>query len=134
MRTVLSLRSADAQTAARLVRSLPQALCGSPTLSISKVLSVAFLALLVFGAGYLTAKWRFVYGQTWKLEESITVEAGAESGVLPAGTELHYQSRAHGEIDFYVFVRIPQDKATEMVSRVEVDAYYGIKRLRGDFD
>ena len=99
---------------------------------MAKIAGKVIILLVVFGAGYLAASWRSVYGSTWLLEEPIEISAGEEKGFLPKGTELHYQSMAHGEVDFYVFVRIPQEKAKEKTSKVEVDYYNGIKRLLGD--
>jgi len=94
------------------------------------------LALLIsFGGGYLLAGWNFVYSDTYILKEPITIMAGgSEAGVLPKGTELHYQSSAHNEVDFYVFVKLPLGKAKLKTEKVEVDTYFGINRLRGDFE
>jgi hypothetical protein len=92
------------------------------------------LLLIVFVAGYLASSWRFVYSGIYTLNEPVTIESGAELGVLPKGTELHYQSRAHGDVDFYVFVRMPHEKAMEKTTKIEADTYNGIKRLKGSFE
>jgi len=101
---------------------------------LAKIIGKVLILLLIFGVGYLVASWRFIYGSTWQLEEPIEISIGGNKGVLPKGTELHYQSMAHGEVDFYVFVRVPQERAKVKTTKVEVDTYNGIKRLRGDFE
>ncbi|AFU99836.2 hypothetical protein [Simiduia agarivorans] len=99
-----------------------------------KTIGTLFLFILFFVSGYLVASWNFVYGTTYVLTESIVLESGQAVGELPAGTELHYQSMAHGEIDYYVFVRMPLKKSMEIRKKVEVDTYNGIKRLKGGFE
>jgi len=99
--------------------------------------AIGFLIALAvsFGAGYFYSGLNFVYSDTYELLESIPIVAnGEEQGTLPKGTELHYQSSAHNEVDFYVFVRVSQEKAKSKTKKVEVDTYNGIKRLRGDFE
>lgn len=98
--------------------------------------AIGFIVALAisFGAGYLYSGWNFVYSTIYELQEDIPIVAnGKERGLLPKGTELHYQSSAHNEVDFYVFVKVPQEKAKAKTKKVEVDTYNGIKRLRGDF-
>ena len=100
-----------------------------------KAISFIFAIGVSFGAGYLYSVWNFVYSDTYELQENIQLVAnGEEQGVLPKGAELHYQSAAHNEVDFYVFVRLPQDKAMAITKKVKVDTYNGVKRLRGGFE
>ncbi len=99
---------------------------------MSKIIGKIFILLFVFVAGYLFASQRFVYGDTWVLMEPIEIMAGKEKGLLPKGAELHYQSMAHGEVDFYVFVRVPIEKAKKKTSKVEADTRNGITRLRSN--
>ena len=100
-----------------------------------KALGILLALAVSFGAGYFYSGWSFVYSETYELQESIPLVAnGKEQGLLPKGTELHYQSSAHNEVDFYVFVKVPQEKAKAITKRVEVDTYNGIKRLRGGFE
>lgn len=102
--------------------------------SMGKIIGIIFLLVVFFVSGYLVATWNFVYGTTYVLTESIVLESGQAVGELPAGTELHYQSMAHGEIDYYVFVRMPMKKSMEIREKIEVDTYHGIKRLKGGFE
>ncbi|GAB2188986.1 hypothetical protein MAH1_05930 [Sessilibacter sp. MAH1] len=99
-----------------------------------KVFVRLFVLILVFSIGYVTASWQFVNGSRFLLNEPIEIMVDGENGRLPKGTELHYQSMAHNEVDFYVFVRIPKEKAMLKTSRVNIDIENGIKRLRGDFE
>jgi len=95
-----------------------------------KALGLLVLLSIFFVAGYFTASWQFVYSDTYLANEAIRITSGNDSGVLPAGTELHYQSMAHGEVDFYAFIRIPHKEAMEKTQKVEVDTYNGVKRLQ----
>lgn len=95
-----------------------------------KVVGITILMVITFAAGYFTASWRFVYATTYVLSEPLSISSSQDSGVLPIGTELHYQSMAHGEVDFYAFVRIPKEDAIAKTKEVEVDTYNGIKRLK----
>jgi len=102
---------------------------------LTKVIGFIIALAVSFGAGYFYSGWNFVYSDTYELQEDIPIVAnGKEKGILPKGTELHYQSSAHNEVDFYVFVKVPQEKAEAKTKKVEVDTYGGIKRLRGDFE
>lgn len=102
---------------------------------MSKAFGFLLVLVVSFVAGYLFSGWNFVYSDTYELQESIPLLAnGKEQGLLPKGTELHYQSSAHNEVDFYVFVKLPQEKAKVIAKKVDVDTYNGIKRLRGGFE
>ncbi|MBN0989904.1 hypothetical protein [Amphritea pacifica] len=102
---------------------------------MSKAIWVILAIFISFGGGYLFASWNFIYSDTYVLKEPIAIVAdGTEAGVLPMGTELHYQSSAHNEVDFYVFVRVPLEKEKLKAEKIEVDTYNGIKRLKGDFE
>lgn len=102
---------------------------------MTKIIGATLALLVSFSGGYLLASWNFVYTDTYVLKEPIAIVAdGTESGVLPMGTEPHYQSSAHNEVDFYVFVRVPLEKAKIKAKKIEVDIYNGIKRLKGGFD
>lgn len=95
-----------------------------------KVIGITALVAITFAAGYFAANWRFVYSTTYVLNEPLTISSSQGSGVLPVGTELHYQSMAHGEVDFYAFIRIPREEAMAKTKEVEVDTYNGIRRLK----
>jgi len=100
-----------------------------------KILGLILAVLVSFGSGYITAGLSFVYSDTYELKEAIPIVAnGKGHGVLPKGSRLHYQSSAHNEVDFYVFVTVPFETSKIKTKKVEVDAYKGIKRLRGDFE
>lgn len=102
--------------------------------TLRKVIGITVLVAFAFVAGYLTASWRFVYSTTYVLNEPLAIKSSQGSGELPVGTELHYQSMAHGEIDFYAFIRVPQEEAMAKTKAVEVDTYNGIKRLKSSED
>jgi len=87
------------------------------------------LLIVVFISGYLVASWRFVYSTTYILNEPLIVSSSFGDGELPKGTALHYQSMAHGEVDFYAFIRIPRDEAMAKTQEAEVDTFNGILRL-----
>ena len=97
---------------------------------MGKVIGIAALVATIFISGYLTASWRFVYSTTYVLNEPLSVKSSQGSGVLPVGTELHYQSMAHDEVDFYAFIRIPREETMAKTNEVKVDTYNGIKRLK----
>ncbi|MCG7639834.1 MULTISPECIES: hypothetical protein [unclassified Alteromonas] len=97
---------------------------------MGKVIGITIFVVFVFVAGYLTASWRFVYSTTYVLTEPLSIKNSQGSGELPIGTELHYQSMAHGEVDFYTFIRVAREEAMAKTKEVEVDTYNGIKRLK----
>lgn len=102
---------------------------------MGKAIGILSALLISFVGGYLFANWHFFYEGIYVLNEPIPIVAnGVETGLLPKGSELHYQSSAHNEVDYYVFVRIPLEKAKLKTDKIEADTYNGIKRLRGDFE
>jgi hypothetical protein len=96
-----------------------------------RLISIGVLFLLIgAGIGYVVAQYRFGYPTPYELNGPLGIVWGAEVGSLPRGTHMNYRSAEHGEVEFYVVVRVPQQEAQLLLKRLPTDHYNGHRHLK----
>ena len=89
-----------------------------------RLILTATLCLLVgTGVGFFLSEYHFGRAAAYEPTRSLNVTSGTGSGVLPAGTYMSYRNAEHGEVEFYVFVRVPVEQMRAVLRPAAADRY-----------
>lgn len=101
---------------------------------LKRWISYLSVGVVCFIAGSLWGKLNFIQSDVRLLEKEVKLQARGDSiGIIPAGSELHYHSSAHGTTKYFVFIELPEKEVLEKVSKTQIDNSAGIKPLLSNF-
>jgi hypothetical protein len=97
---------------------------------VLRLFVTAIACLLVGGGfGYLVSEYQFSRADVYQPTRSLSITSGTEIGSLPPGTYMNYRNLEHGEVEFYVFVKVPLDQAKAILKPATSDRYGGHRHL-----
>ena len=94
-------------------------------------LIVTAIACLLVGAGfgYIVSEYQFSRADAYEPTRSLSITSGTEIGSLPRGTYMNYRNLEHGQVEFYIFVKVPLDQAKAILRPATIDRYGGHRHL-----